>query len=42
MNLENFENDIFWQIFHRNLNKIVEINFKDLKIIFEKLFSKIF
>jgi hypothetical protein len=42
MNLENFENAIFWQIFNKNLNKIIEIIFKDLKRIFEKRFLKIF
>jgi hypothetical protein len=25
MDLENFENDIFWQKFNKNLNKIVQI-----------------
>jgi hypothetical protein len=28
MDLENFENDIFWQIFNTNLNKIVQFFLK--------------
>jgi hypothetical protein len=40
MDLENFENDIFWKIFNTNLDKIVErIIFFNLKI-FLKIFKK--
>jgi hypothetical protein len=35
MDLENFENDIFWQIFNTNLNKILQMF---LKTCFEAFF----
>jgi hypothetical protein len=46
MDLENFENDIFWQIFNENLNKIVQIFFlkiyKKLEGFFQEYFKNIF
>jgi hypothetical protein len=38
MDLENFENDIFWQISNINLNKIIQRNFKDF---FEDFFKNL-
>jgi len=38
MDLENFENDIFWQNFNTNLHKIIQINFKYLLKNFLKSF----
>jgi hypothetical protein len=41
MHLENFENDIFYQNFNTNLNKIVQRFFLTFKKIFLKPFLRI-